>query len=596
MSGSVSGSTGLTALVGSGSGRFRYNSDEVTGGNNYTLALSPNVVNAIYREQPTATANIDNYTVTYGYDDTTTLSSLKPDGSSALSTSRVAVNGDESVTGLGVIIEGARYSTGNKLNYRATPYTLTDGLAKLGYATSQTGGSLLTVEKKSIDLVGFRVENKAYDGNITATFSGAVTFTAIETNDAVSYTSATGTFADRHVGTKLVTVSGVALAGTDKDNYTVNLSSGHAQATISQLASATWVGTGAGTWSDANNWAVMATDGVTIVQRGAIPDGLNVGTAILPSTFTGNLTSAYAHDHAGKIQVNGGTLSVAADLYLGATPSSALADQITLNAGTLQATDSFTLHAHRGMTLGASGGTFAVDASKSVNYAGIMAGTGGLTKSGSGTLTLTGADTYSGGTTVSTGNLVVGGAANALGTGSVSVASRLSFDTSSAASYANAFSVTGSGIFENIGGYGITTTGGINTNLSSTVVVDGGSAGLTIANVATPTGAGASYYIKGNVTFTGHSLNSLVIRAAGEATATFALSNGVSTFTPWFIGSDTAANAMNIQVNAGVTVREDPAQGATSLYYKNITGDGTGTAVAGLDVDFAHGLGGGGPL
>ncbi len=193
MSGSVSGSTGLTALVGSGSGRFRYNSDEVTGGNNYTLALSPNVVNAIYREQPTATANIDNYTVTYGYDDTTTLSSLKPDGSSALSTSRVAVNGDESVTGLGVIIEGARYSTGNKLNYRATPYTLTDGLAKLGYATSQTGGSLLTVEKKSIDLVGFRVENKAYDGNITATFSGAVTFTAIETNDAVSYTSATGT-------------------------------------------------------------------------------------------------------------------------------------------------------------------------------------------------------------------------------------------------------------------------------------------------------------------------------------------------------------------------------------------------------------------
>jgi hypothetical protein len=34
-----------------------------------------------------------------------------------------------------------------------------------------------------------------------------------------------------------------------------------------------------------------------------------------------------------------------------------------------------------------------VDASKSLNYAGIIAGTGGLTKSGSGTLSLSGGNT-----------------------------------------------------------------------------------------------------------------------------------------------------------------------------------------------------------
>jgi hypothetical protein len=142
-------------------------------------------------------------------------------------------------------------------------------------------------------------------------------------------------------------------------------------------------------------------------------------------------------------------------------------------------------------------------------------------------------------------------------------------------SYANAFSVTGSGIFENTGSNAITTTGGINTNMSGNVVVDGGTAGLTIANVMTPTGAGASYYIKGNVTFTGHNMSSLVVRAAGEATAKFTLTNGVSSFNLWFIGSDTAANAMNIDVASGVTVNEDSGQGAASLYYKNIMGAGT---------------------
>jgi autotransporter-associated beta strand protein len=135
-----------------------------------------------------------------------------------------------------------------------------------------------------------------------------------------------------------------------------------------------------------------------------------------------------------------------------------VADRVTLNGGALQATERFTLNTQRGITFGASGGTFVVDASKSLNYAGILAGTGGLTKSGAGTMTLTGASpTYSGLTTVSTGNLILGGAAStALGTGAVSVASRLSFDTSEAVTYANNFSITGTGIVENTGNKAIT--------------------------------------------------------------------------------------------------------------------------------------------
>jgi len=61
-SGSVSGSTGLTDLVGSGSGRFRYNSDEAD--SNFTTTLTAGV-NAIYREQPTVTVTANNDSKTY---------------------------------------------------------------------------------------------------------------------------------------------------------------------------------------------------------------------------------------------------------------------------------------------------------------------------------------------------------------------------------------------------------------------------------------------------------------------------------------------------------------------------------------------------
>jgi autotransporter-associated beta strand protein len=65
----------------------------------------------------------------------------------------------------------------------------------------------------------------------------------------------------------------------------------------------------------------------------------------------------------------------------------------------------------------------------STEYDGSIAGTGGLTKTGSGSLFLTGADSYSGGTTISNGTLKLGNAA-ALGatTGAVSVSNGASLD------------------------------------------------------------------------------------------------------------------------------------------------------------------------
>lgn len=57
----------------------------------------------------------------------------------------------------------------------------------------------------------------------------------------------------------------------------------------------------------------------------------------------------------------------------------------------------------------ANGGSLIFNRSDAVTYAGIISGTGALTKQGAGTLTLTGAHTYSGATNVSAGTLLVNG-------------------------------------------------------------------------------------------------------------------------------------------------------------------------------------------
>ncbi len=213
-SGSVSGSTGLTALIGTGSGNFRYDSDESA--SNFTLALGSGRY-AIYREQPAIQVAPAPVAISYG--DTLPAHAANYSG---------LANGDSSAgisgTASWTTAPGTTSTSGHRI-VGSYDVSYSGGLASsLGYGfvdnTDSTGE--LTITAKALALAGIAVADKVYDGSTTATISDAGTLSGVMTGDAVTAGNSGANFADKNVGSaKTVTLNGVALAGADAGNYSI---------------------------------------------------------------------------------------------------------------------------------------------------------------------------------------------------------------------------------------------------------------------------------------------------------------------------------------------------------------------------------------
>src|SRR5439155_1214833 len=138
------------------------------------------------------------------------------------------------------------------------------------------------------------------------------------------------------------------------------------------------------------------------------------GATALTKTGSGTWTLAGSNTYSGATTINGGTLSISADANLGTAPGSATAGQLTFGGGTLATTASFTLNANRGLRF-PSGLTLHDALPITPTLADNGAGATALTKTGSGTWTLAGSNTYSGATTINGGTLSISADAN-LGT------------------------------------------------------------------------------------------------------------------------------------------------------------------------------------
>lgn len=153
-------------------------------------------------------------------------------------------------------------------------------------------------------------------------------------------------------------------------------------------------------------FTATATDQTTTVNSTIANNG-TAGTVSVIKNGPGTLVLASTNStYTGGTIFNGGTILAMAERSLGAVPASAQAANLTFNGGTLQWGAAFNLNANRGITLQSGGGTLDLQTFGST-YAGKITGTGSLTKLGNGTLTLSGANDYTGVTTVGAGTLTV---------------------------------------------------------------------------------------------------------------------------------------------------------------------------------------------
>ncbi|MDI1287167.1 MAG: autotransporter-associated beta strand repeat-containing protein, partial [Reyranella sp.] len=156
------------------------------------------------------------------------------------------------------------------------------------------------------------------------------------------------------------------------------------------MGSTTLSQTGTGTFSG----TISGTGGLTISGGRVDLTGTN--------SYTG-----------GTVVSGGGTVAIDSNVRLGNA-----ADSLTLNGGRLLATGSFTLP--RATVLGSSGGTFNTNGFD-LTMGTPISGPGSLTKAGLGTMTLEGANSYTGGTIVNEGILQLAAGASLSPIGALTV-------------------------------------------------------------------------------------------------------------------------------------------------------------------------------
>ena len=223
------------------------------------------------------------------------------------------------------------------------------------------------------------------------------------------------------------------------------------------------------------------------------------------------LSESGGDDFSGGITVNNGTLILD-------NASSGISGGLTINGGTVQIGNN---DANGTLPSGIldDEGMLVFNRTDNVTVATVIPGAGGLTQKGSGTLTLTGANSYSGNTTVSSGTLALSGSGTIADSAAVSVNSA-TFDVSALSLLTTLTSLT------------------LN-NATNTVAVNSiGSAslntiGLTFAGAANHLNVASLPAIASYpVTFT-------IIKSVNAASGSFSMSVGWPTATPPYAGNVT---------------------------------------------------------
>ena len=239
-----------------------------------------------------------------------------------------------------------------------------------------------------------------------ATLGGSVTTNSLKVTD-----TAAGNTLDLGGAANTLTLTNGGLLFTGANAYTI---------TDGTLAS--------GTSATTPDLIVNQFGTGTLTIGAVISNGAGTGAGTLTKAGPGTLILTGANTYTGATFLTGGTTSIGANVNLGAEATGAA---LILNGGTLQATGTFGLFNgaaganNRAVNIGGGGGAFDVTGANNLTVAGVVTNLaanqfGPLIKTGTGTLTLSGTNTYSGATIIrggilSTGLLANGGTASGIG-------------------------------------------------------------------------------------------------------------------------------------------------------------------------------------
>jgi fibronectin-binding autotransporter adhesin len=328
------------------------------------------------------------------------------------------------------------------MQFRSTNYVIEGG----GFSLTAAGGTIVRVDPSVTATI-----NAPITGAATLTKNGAGLLVLGGTNSYTGGTAINGGIVRIGADANL----GAAAGGLSLDAGTL--------ATTASFASSRSVALGE------NGGTFSVAIGTQLTLGGAV-----TGSGVLGKTGAGTLVLSGANGHTGGTHVGAGTLLVSSDANLGAATA-----PLVLDGGTLRFGASFDPSAARPIALGSLGGTIDTGSNTSTFVQGI-GGAGALTKQGTGTLVLAGANSYSGGTTIGAGTLRIGdgGTAGSIA-GDVANNGAIVFYRSDQISYGGA--ISGSGTLTQAGS-GTTVLTGINSYSGGTFI---GAGTLAIGNGGT---------------------------------------------------------------------------------------------------------------
>jgi fibronectin-binding autotransporter adhesin len=365
----------------------------------------------------------------------------------------------------------------------------------LNPATVRIGSDAGTLTLSGVILGNNAALSVAGDGNVT--MSGAIgNITSLTREAGIGTLLLSG--ANTFTGPTFVNQGVLQVQGGQALSDTAGVTVGAAG--FLQLLSSETVGSIAGA-------GLIRFTGVTLTAGGdnsstAFTGALQGTGGNLTKVGTGTLTLSGVNSYTGLTTISGGTLSLSGGAAIADTGA------VQVNAGaTLNLASSETIG-----SLGGAGGSFVTLGANSLTaggndgstaFLGAISGTGGLTKTGTGTLTLGGANSYTGLTTISGGTLSLSGGAAIADTGAVLVNSGATLNLASSETIGSLSGLSGS--FVTLGANTLT-AGGDNSTTSFGGVISGsgglskvGTGGLILAGDNSYTGYTGTTTITGGI-------------------------------------------------------------------------------------------------